>query len=183
MHMQFGSAEELRNVSRIYGAVEGAHQTLGRLENLLAAGKENTAGASMEILSQRIFNAPVNALYKAWTDPAILARWWGPNGFSNTIHEYDLQPGGKWLLTMHGPGGKDYPNAVMFIHIQANKLLVWEHTSDPNFYVAVNFEDLGVQSKVSFRMIFSSPEACASKKVFVVDANEENFDRLEAVLK
>jgi len=183
MHMQFGSAEALKNVSRIYGAVEGAHQTLGRLQNLLAANQKNTAGVSMEILSQRIFNAPVNVLYNAWTDPAILARWWGPNGFNNTIHEYDLQPGGKWLLTMHGPDGKDYPNAVMFIHIQPNKLLVWEHTSDPNFYVAVNFEDLGAQSKVSFRMIFSSPEACAAKKVFVVDANEENFDRLEEVLK
>lgn len=56
-----------------------------------------------EIYSSRELDAPVEVVYKAFADPFYLKNWWGPEGFTNTIHEFDLRTNGKWLLTMHGP--------------------------------------------------------------------------------
>jgi len=63
-----------------------------------------------EIVSSREFEAPRELLFQAWTNPDLLARWWGPKGFTNTFHEFDMKPGGTWRFVMHGPDGVDYPN-------------------------------------------------------------------------
>ncbi len=55
------------------------------------------------ITSSRIVNAPRELVFMAWTDPQHLQNWWGPKGFTNTFHEFDLAPGGRWKYTMHGP--------------------------------------------------------------------------------
>ena len=56
-----------------------------------------------------------------------VARWWGPVGFSSTIHAFDFQPGGDWRLTLHGPDGTDYPNHNRFARIEPDRLLVIDH--------------------------------------------------------
>ena len=53
----------------------------------------------------RIYDAPVEAVWDAWTDPEQVAQWWGPRGFTLTTHSKDLRPGGHWAYTMHGPDG------------------------------------------------------------------------------
>lgn len=60
----------------------------------------STASKS-EIYNSRIVHAPLNTLYNAFANPEHLAKWWGPEGFTNIIHEFDLRPEGKWKLTMH----------------------------------------------------------------------------------
>ena len=60
-------------------------------------------------------------VFAAMSDPARVARWWGPDGFKNTIHQFDFRPGGSWLLTMHGPDGKDYPNESRFTRVTAGR--------------------------------------------------------------
>ena len=67
-----------------------------------------------EIYSSRVLNAPLEIVYNAFANPLHLKEWWGPEGFTNTIHEFDLQPGGKWLLTMHGPEKGNYENFSIF---------------------------------------------------------------------
>lgn len=57
-----------------------------------------------------VLAASPSQVFAAMSEPARLARWWGPHGFASTIHEFEFKPGGRWLLTMHGPDGKDYPN-------------------------------------------------------------------------
>ena len=71
----------------------------------------------LEITTTRIFNAPPEAVWRAWTDPAQITHWWGPIGFSTTIHKMDFRPGGEWNLTMHGPDGTDYENRKIFKEI------------------------------------------------------------------
>jgi uncharacterized protein YndB with AHSA1/START domain len=61
------------------------------------------------ILLTRVFNAPRDLVFKAWTDPVHLARWWGPHGFTNPRCEWDLRPGGKIHVDMRGPDGTVYP--------------------------------------------------------------------------
>lgn len=139
--------------------------------------------ADTEIYSSRILNAPVEIVYNAFANPNHLKVWWGPNGFTNTIQEFDLKPGGKWILTMHGPKIGNYENSSVFITVEPFKLIAWKRISKPLFNMEVGFKKCNdSQSEISFRMIFETPEECAKIKNFAGPNNEENFDRLEKEL-
>lgn len=136
-----------------------------------------------EIYSSRALNAPLELVYQAFSNPIHLQKWWGPEGFTNTIHEFDLRPEGKWLLTMHGPEKGNYENSSVFKIVEPNKLIRWTRTSQPLFDMEVGFEKISdSKSKISFRMIFKTVEECEKMKKFVVPKNEENLDRLEREL-
>ena len=60
-----------------------------------------------ELVFTRVFDAPRELVFSAWTDPTHLAHWWGPDGFTLTIHEMDVTPGGVWRFIMHGPDGAE----------------------------------------------------------------------------
>lgn len=137
-----------------------------------------------EIFSSRILNSPVPVVYHAFANPEHLKNWWGPNGFSNTIHEFDLIPGGKWILTMHGPEIGNYENSSVFTKVIPFELVAWERNSKPLFNMEIAFQKLEEnKTQISFRMIFDTVEECEKIKKFAVPKNEENFDRLETEIK
>jgi len=143
-----------------------------------------STNSEKEIYSSRELNAPAELVYQAFANPKHLQKWWGPEGFTNTIHEFDLQVGGNWVLTMHGPEKGNYENSSQFIKVEPNSLIAWKRISQPLFNMEVKFEALNLlKSKISFRMIFESVEECEKMKPFVLPKNEENFDRLERELK
>ena len=86
-----------------------------------------------EIVATRIVNAAQEIVFNAWTESDHFKNWWGPNGFTNTFNEFDLQPGGKWRFIMHGPDGKNYPNESEFIKIDKPEFVAWDHLSKPVF--------------------------------------------------
>ena len=125
-----------------------------------------------EIVTTRVFNAPRELVFRAWTELEHLAHWWGPKGFSNTFHEFDLRPGGSWRFTMHAPNGVDYANQVIFDEIAAPERLTFDHVSSPRFRVTVLLEDLpGGRTKVTFRQLFESAEDC--RKIRVAPSGDE----------
>jgi uncharacterized protein YndB with AHSA1/START domain len=131
------------------------------------------------ILTSRIFNFPIELVFSAFSDAEHLKNWRGPKGFTNTFHEFDFRPGGKWIFTMHGPEKGNYQNECEFLAIEKPNLIAWKRHSQPLFNVAFNFEVVSENvTKINFRMIFITAEECEKLKVFVVDKNEENFDRL-----
>lgn len=133
-----------------------------------------------EILSSRVLNYPVEIVYEAFANPLHLKNWWGPKDFTNTIHEFDLQPGGRWILTMHGPEKGNYENSSVFKTVQPLKLIAWTRISQPLFDMEIGFEKLSdSKTEISFRMIFNTSEECEKIKKFAEPKNEENFDRLE----
>jgi uncharacterized protein YndB with AHSA1/START domain len=133
-----------------------------------------------EIRSSRIVNYSVELVFTAWTNPNHLKNWWGPKGFTNTFNEFDLRPGGKWSFVMHGPDKGNYVNECEFIKIEKPTLIAWKRHSKPLFKVVATFEEISAtQTKLIFRMVFDSAEECNKLKPFVVDKNEENFDKLE----
>jgi len=142
----------------------------------------DTDTADREILSTPVVDAPRERVFNAWTDPVRLARWWGPKGFTNTFHEFDLRPGGHWRFVMHGPDGTDHQNESVFVEIVEPERIVFDHVSQHRFRVIATFEDLEGKTKVIFRMRHETAEDCQRVKEFVVPANEQNFDRLEAEL-
>ncbi|RYY99329.1 MAG: ATPase [Chitinophagaceae bacterium] len=143
------------------------------------------ATGDCEIVSSRSIDAPIGLVWAAWTDPAQLARWWGPAGFRNSFHAFDLRVGGTWRFTMHGPEGKGhYENECVFTHIDAPRLLAWDRVSKPHFRVVATFsEEPGGRTRVQFRQVFDSAEACGKLRPHVTGKNEENLDRLEAELE
>jgi len=140
--------------------------------------------ADCEIVSSRVIKSPPESVFNAWTDPDILQKWWGPKGFTNTFREFDLRPGGKWVFTMHGPEKGNYENECVFLKIEEPSLLAWDRLSQPIFRVVTTFEETSSgDTHLIFRMQFDNKNDCDKLRKFVPEKNEENFDKLEAVLQ
>src|SRR4051794_29231769 len=85
----------------------------------------NPDTSDREIVFSRVFDAPRELVWKAWTEPHHVTKWWGPNGFTTTIHEMDVRTGGTWHHTMHGPDGTDYPNKSIFVEVVKPERIVY----------------------------------------------------------
>lgn len=115
--------------------------------------------AQNEIAATRVFDAPRELVWRMWTDPKHVVHWWGPDGFTNTIHEMDVRPGGTWRFIMHGPDGTDYQNKVVYKEVVKPSRLSYTHVSGPVFDAFVDFVDLGGgKTEISMRMVFESAE-------------------------
>lgn len=124
--------------------------------------------ADREIFISRVFDAPRELVFAAWTDPDHIGEWWGPTGFTTTTDTMDIRPGGVWRFVMHGPDGIDYPNKIVYIDVQSPERLVYHHDDDGaetdiSFHVTVTFEDLGGKTKLSMRSVF--PTAAGKDRV------------------
>jgi uncharacterized protein YndB with AHSA1/START domain len=128
----------------------------------------------------RLIAASAAEVFAAMSDAARVARWWGPAGFSNTIHLFEFRPGGKWLLTMHGPDGKDYPNESRFTRIEPDRTFEIEHLSGHHFVLTIDLEPQAAGTVVHWRQTFDSVEHYEQIAQFVAGANEQNLERLEA---
>ena len=78
-----------------------------------------------EVVLTRVFDAPREKVFQAWTEPARLTQWFGPDGFTNPVCEVDLQPGGVWRHVMRGPDGNDYPMTAVFHEIVPPERLIF----------------------------------------------------------
>jgi uncharacterized protein YndB with AHSA1/START domain len=144
----------------------------------------NSENPDCEIVSSRIFPVENVLLFRAWSEPNHLKNWWGPAGFTNTFHEFDFRIGGRWKFVMHGPDKGNYQNECEFTKIVPPTLIEWKRITQPLFNVVAQFEIVDQhQTKLIFKMVFDTPEECAKIKKFVVDKNEENFDKLEIELE
>lgn len=142
-----------------------------------------TTTPECEIVSSRIFNFNRELVFRAWSEPNHLKNWWGPAGFTNTFNEFEFQVGGKWRFIMHGPDKGNYVNECEFIKIEKPSLIAWQRHSKPIFQVLATFEERSNdKTYLVFKMLFNSAGECNKLKPFVVDKNEENFDRLEIEL-
>lgn len=84
-----------------------------------------TETAEGEIVITRAFDAPRERLWQAWTDPAMLKRWWGPAGFTAPEWKLDLRVGGRYLYCMRSPDGQDFWGAGAYREIAAHERLVF----------------------------------------------------------
>ncbi|RYD37019.1 MAG: hypothetical protein EOP87_04345 [Verrucomicrobiaceae bacterium] len=139
--------------------------------------------SGQDIHSSRAFPVSRERLYDAFADPAQVALWWGPAGFTNTIHEFDLRPGGHWRFTMHGPDGKTYEQDKVFGEIiPAEKVTFRHHAPVHGFLMELSFHDKGEGSRFDWLMRFDDPGEAETLRNFISKANEENFDRLQSHL-
>lgn len=128
----------------------------------------------------RLIPATAADVFAAMSDPQRVARWWGPAGFTNTIHRFEFHPGGQWLLTMHGPDRRDYPNESRFTRVVPGRALEIEHFSDHHFVLAIELEAHEAGTLVRWRQTFDTAEHYRRIAEFVAAANEQNLERLAA---
>lgn len=144
--------------------------------------KENSIAVPL-IINSRVFPYKRDLVFEAWGDPRLLAKWWGPHGFTNSIYLFEFRNGGYWELTMHGPDGIDYPNVNRFMEIIPGEKIVFEHLEPiHSFTASAEFEEQGEGTLLRFSMAFDLLSEYEKLRDFITGANEENFDRLEYVL-
>jgi uncharacterized protein YndB with AHSA1/START domain len=123
------------------------------------------ATSDREIVLTRVFDAPREVVWKAWTEPQHIVKWWGPNGFTDTIEIMDVRPGGMWKHVMHGPDGTNYANNSRYLEVVKPQRLVYsldggkKDAPATNAEVTVTFEEQGGKTTLILRMLFPSAEA------------------------
>jgi uncharacterized protein YndB with AHSA1/START domain len=134
----------------------------------------------------RVLNAPRELVFKMWTDPEHVPRWWGPRGFTTTTYTMDVTPGGVWRFCMHGPDGRDFQNKITSLEVVKPERLVYRHGGDKdcepvNFEVTVTFEDQGDKTRLTMRMILPSANArdYVVKTYGAIEGGKQTLDRLE----
>lgn len=88
----------------------------------------NTEPKKRDLVVTRVFNAPVKQVWKAWSDPALVMRWWGPTGFTCPVAKMDFREGGTSLVCMRAPkefGGQDMFNTWAYEKIVPMKRFVY----------------------------------------------------------
>jgi len=147
-----------------------------------------TKNKSNEIRITRVYDAPVEAVWDAWTDPEQVAKWWGPRGFTITTHGKDLRPGGHWTYTMHGPDGTDYPNTTHYFEVEKYRKLVYDHGGSddrpPMFRVTVLFSEIPDGTLMEMCMTLPTPEALEeTRKIIKKASGNSTWDRLAEYLE
>jgi uncharacterized protein YndB with AHSA1/START domain len=121
-----------------------------------------TTPSDREIVLTRIFDAPRELVFEMWIDPKHLVHWWGPEGFTTTIQEMDVSPGGAWTMIMHGPDGANYPNHSVFTEVLKPERLVYWHGGgkqggpSAEFQQTVTFEEQNGKTRLTMRLAFPS---------------------------
>lgn len=147
----------------------------------MAQATEKAAQAGFELSITRIFDAPRSLVFRVWSTPEHLMRWWGPKDFACTLARTDFRPGGAWRTSIRSPEGTDHGAGGVYREIVEPERLVftfaWDESSET--LVTVTFEDVDGQTKLTFRQTpFNTVESRDSHQ----EGWSECLDRLETYL-
>jgi uncharacterized protein YndB with AHSA1/START domain len=141
--------------------------------------------ARQEPILTRIFGAPRNLVFRAWTDPQHMARWWGPRRFTTTTHSMDVRPGGEWRFVMHGPDGTNYKNRIIYLEVVKPERLVYDHFGEEGderekFQTTVSLLDRGMTIEVVMRALFptAAEREFAAEKHGAIEGGKQTLERL-----
>jgi uncharacterized protein YndB with AHSA1/START domain len=154
----------------------------------MAESKADKSTRDREIVITRVFHAPRESVWNAWTDSQNISRWWGPNGFTTTTHVMDVRPGGMWRYIMHGPDGVDWKNRIDYVEVVKPERLVYVHGDDdegaqPPFHVTISFAEQAGGTKVTMQSVFASAAECKRVKGFgAVAGGNQTLARLDEYL-
>lgn len=131
---------------------------------------------------RRVPHTPARIL-AAFASADLLARWWGPEGFSNTFEVFEFRAGGRWTLVMHGPDGVSYPNQNEFVAVGPERVVI-RHVNAPLFTLTVTLLAAagGGGTELHWHQAFDDPQLAQRIRHIVAPANEQNLDRLQRVL-
>jgi uncharacterized protein YndB with AHSA1/START domain len=134
----------------------------------MANGEGPATGLDQRTLFiERLFDAPRDLVFKAWTNPEHLAQWWGPKGFASTVQKIEFRPGGTYLIHMRSAVGTDHWSQGVYQEIVVPEKLVmvgsWVDArgtpTSPQTVLTVTFEDVSGKTRLTLHQIFESEGA------------------------
>jgi uncharacterized protein YndB with AHSA1/START domain len=143
-----------------------------------SSGSQNNA----TFRTDRLLPYTPQRVFEAFARPELLARWWGPNGFTNTFEVFEFTAGGHWKFVMHGPDGSNHPNESVFLKLDAPSTLVIQHVSQPRFVLTITLAMHEGGTAISWSQQFEDSAVAARIRHIVEPANQQNLDRLQFVL-
>ena len=164
-----------------------------------------TMPTDREMVLTRLLRAPRELVYRAWTEPALMAQWWGPHGFTNPVCELDVRPGGRYRIVMRSPEGEEYPTVGVYQEVVQGERLVFSDSFDelpeawldelrrklpegsgssiPADIVTAKFEEQDGQTLLTVTSRFESKELRdAILKMGAAEGWSESLEKLETLL-
>jgi len=143
-----------------------------------------------ELIVTRTLDATPETVYKAWTDPEQMARWWGPNCFTNPVCELDVRPGGTWRIVMRAPDGVEYECGGIYREVVAAQRLVFTNNAfDSEGKVllegvtSVTFTAQGAKTKLTVETHMVGKVSYAAQMLAGMEAGwNQSLDRLTALV-
>lgn len=148
-------------------------------------------GGERDIVITRVLQAPREAVWNAMVNSRELVNWWGPHGFTTTVHEMDVRPGGVWRLTMRGPDGTEYPNYCIFKEIVKPERIVYTMVggkkggTDVGCDATWTFESVdAATTRLTIRMVFASASDRdrVAQEYGAIEGGKQTLERLASHL-
>ena len=121
-----------------------------------------TTPTDREIHTERVFDAPRDRVFAAYTDPELIPQWWGPRDSTTVVDQMDLRPGGSWRFVIHHADGRENAFRGTYREISAPERIVqtfeWEGMPGHVAVETATFEDLGDRTKVITTSLFHTTE-------------------------
>jgi uncharacterized protein YndB with AHSA1/START domain len=138
-----------------------------------------------ELVMERIFDAPRELVWKVMNDPERVTNWWGPRGYTTTVEEMDVRPGGRWRWINHTTSGEDAPFKGEYLEVDPpNRIVRTEIFDVPGFddkaaIDTLTFEDLGGRTRIVARTRFPSiADLEGALSTGMIGGALETYDRL-----
>jgi uncharacterized protein YndB with AHSA1/START domain len=143
----------------------------------------------LDLVFERTFDAPRELVWKTFLDPELIPRWWGPHGYTTTVVEMDVRPGGQWRFITHTTGGEDVPFHGEYLEIDP------PHGFKQTFIVDIDglrdkpgietfrFEEVDGRTKLTARSLFPTIDDLeAAVATGMIHGAVETWDRFETLL-
>ena len=143
-------------------AETGWSESFDKLEKALIASETvfTVNRAEQEIVMQRVFDAPRALVFKAFTDPTMIPRWWGPKYLSTTVEKMEVRPGGRWRFIQRGKAGEEFAFNGIYREVERPSHLVYtfEFEGTPGHVVieTVTFEEHNGKTTLTSTALFET---------------------------
>jgi uncharacterized protein YndB with AHSA1/START domain len=132
-------------------------------ETIIMSGATTvTTPTDREIVTERVFEAPRERVWAAYTDPELIPRWWGPRRMTTTVDEMDVRVGGRWRFVSSEPGGPEQAFKGIYREVSPPERIVqtfeWEGLPGHVIVETATFEDLGERTRVATTSLFHTTE-------------------------
>ena len=154
--------------------------------------QQKTPNSDRDLVLTRLIDAPREKVYRAWTDPAVITRWFAPRPWTTARAELDVRPGGSCMVVMADPDGNEFPNPGIYLEVVPNERLVftdaytraWEPSQKPFMTVILTFEDEGGKTRyTAVARHWTAEDREAHEKMGFHEGWGQCADQLEEVAK
>ena len=156
-------------------------------EEIMSGATTVTTLSEREVAIERVFNAPRERVFVAYTDPQLIPQWWGPRRMTTIVDQMDVRPGGAWRFISHDCEGQEQSFRGIYREVTSPERLVqtfeWEGMPGHVAVETVTFEDLGERTRMRTTSLFHTTEERDGMLSSGMESGvTESHERLEELL-